>query len=324
MDLLQHLEELACGINVHEPAPTSEDLSRWQDRFGYSEAEARDAITKLRTDISGRKISDDNWDLIRSAKEAEGYDRETYEHQVQLWSRNSHSHHRPRNSMGDKRSRFVLRLGGPFPNLDSLRRKVGISAELRRGYGEDGDSDFACIDGDGKSAVEDWLETNSNYPLDFYPVNQALKELCQTSSYPTLGIDSSLPQHRMSDIDHPFLPAQTEYPVWYFFYGTLMDSSTLQRCIGTSEPPRLIPASIKGGVMRTQQRREYNALVDGPATAQVDGFAYLAESAEQEDYLRYRETENYEVVRCDIIINCGETLRGLTSRFARHDRLDAD
>jgi hypothetical protein len=52
----------------------------------------------------------------------------------------------------------------------------------------------------------------------------------------------------------------------------------------------------------------YKALVNGTDVDQVCGWAYQVESREDEDILRYYETENYEVVRCDIQLQDGKGL----------------
>ncbi|KAI4109835.1 MAG: hypothetical protein LQ339_001619 [Xanthoria mediterranea] len=114
-----------------------------------------------------------------------------------------------------------------------------------------------------------------------------------------------------------------EYPVWYLFYGTLMDPQTVQKCISLPSTPRLVPASTRGGILRSWGRK-YKALVDGPLDAQVDGFAYRVETAEHEEYLRFRETKAYEVVRCRITLEGGEEVPGLTFRFVKQEDLDVD
>jgi hypothetical protein len=62
--------------------------------------------------------------------------------------------------------------------------------------------------------------------------------------------------------------------MWYFFYGTLADSSFLAELFGSSgEAPMLLPAVIYSGKLRTWGRK-YNALVDDIPGSRVDGWAY--------------------------------------------------
>ncbi|KAL8846705.1 MAG: hypothetical protein Q9221_008233 [Calogaya cf. arnoldii] len=212
-------------------------------------------------------------------KEAEGHDRETYEHQLQLSLTQSKIPSRPRAC--DDTAFFVFKLGPPFADIKSLQSAVGVSATLRKGLGEEGDADFA-------------------HPSDSR--NRFEPSPTQTARH---------------------VPAQMEYPVWYLFYGTLADPETLRECITLPSTPRLVPASTKGGVLRSWGRK-YKALVNGPADARIDGFAYLVETADHEEYLRFRETEAYEVVRCPITFEGGEEVQGLTFRFVKQEDLDLD
>ncbi|KAL8987213.1 MAG: hypothetical protein Q9177_003556 [Variospora cf. flavescens] len=334
MDLLQHLEEFATSATRIEEEPTSNDLLRWHRLFGYSAPDALDVIAEIRNNIHGRKLSDEQWDLLKVGKEAEGYDRETYEHQLHLWSTKSSARLRPSHLMRSRdTATYIFQLGRPFKDIEALQRAVGVSAELRRGQGEEGETtDFVCVDSAAKLAIEDWLMTQSP-PLihrpTFIRLSLASKDLSDTSSHPTLGIESSLPQHRAHEASHSFAPTQMEYPVWYFFYGTLMDPHTLQGCISTADLPVMTSATITGGTLRTWGRK-YKALVDGPPTGEVDGYAYRVESSEQEEYLRFRETDVYEVVRCRLALRGGgegghqEEVQGLTFRFKCQDMLDVD
>ncbi|KAI4187348.1 MAG: hypothetical protein LQ346_005512 [Caloplaca aetnensis] len=327
----QYLEELAVKVTRFDPEVTPEEVARWNYIFGYSRTEALVIISRLRANVNGHRLSDGQWDLIRANREAKGHSRETYAHQLQLWSSNSSFQVRQRSSgPSNAISTYIFKLGGPFPDIESLRRAVEVWAEARSGQGEEGDTEFACVNGAGKRVIENWLETQSppiSYRPTFIRLSWSPKNLSENSSHPTLGIDCTLPQHRMQDINRPFAPAQNECPVWYFFYGTLMDPQTLQKCISIPQSPILTPASIRGGILRTWGRK-YMALVDGPATAQVHGCAYRVLSSEHEEYLRFRETEAYEVVRCCIALDSGEgaqeEVQGLTFRFRRLGELDAD
>ncbi|KAL8983040.1 MAG: hypothetical protein Q9205_002609 [Flavoplaca limonia] len=316
------LEEMAVASCDYQAEPTSEEIERWCNLFDISRSEAPEIIKEFRMDLDRRRLTDDQWDTIKDDKEAEGYNRETYEYQIQLSLTTSRTSNRPK--ARDDKALFVFKLGLPFADIESLQAAVGISATLKKGVGEEGDADFAHVTGATKRAIEDWVESQSPRPPrpTFIRLSQSPKDLSDMSCHPSLGIDSSLPQHRLQD-KHCHTPAQMEYPVWYLFYGTLMDPETVQKCISLPSTPQLVPASTKGGILRTWGRK-YKALVDGPADARVDGFAYKVETAEHEEYLRFRETEAYEVVRCRIILGGGEEVRGLTFRFVKHDELDVD
>ncbi|KJK67323.1 AIG2-like family protein [Aspergillus parasiticus SU-1] len=123
------------------------------------------------------------------------------------------------------------------------------------------------------------------------------KHLSNYSMLPYLGadIDPTLPHHRAQSMDQIFLPAQNQYPVWYFFYGTLTDPEILARKLSLPGLPVLRRAMVKGGRI-IMWGGKYNALIDGPSSSIVDGWAYEVRSEEEEEQLRYYETDQYEVV----------------------------
>jgi hypothetical protein len=59
-----------------------------------------------------------------------------------------------------------------------------------------------------------------------------------------------LPQF-LPDDNGPFLPAQDDFPAWYFFYGTLADTSVLTRHLLRTERPQIYPATVTGSVLET-------------------------------------------------------------------------
>jgi hypothetical protein len=145
----------------------------------------------------------------------------------------------------------------------------------------------------------------------------AEKCLSSCSLAPTLGsdIEPTLPQFRADTATQTFYPTQDQYPVLYFFYGTLADPEFLARKLDLPDCPILEPATISGGTLRIWGGK-YKALVDGPTTATVSGWAYEVACKDHEDQLRFYETDQYEVVRCDIRMqSTGETVKGLTFRF---------
>ena len=123
------------------------------------------------------------------------------------------------------------------------------------------------------------------------------KALDPYSKFPTLGIESTLPQHRLTNGEEA-MPRQHQYPVWYFFYGNLADRSKLSKRLGIPEDEiEYHRASILGGLMNTWGGK-YNALLDGDATSTtIEGNGFKVLSSDVEDILRGYETDRYEVVR---------------------------
>ncbi|TQN66782.1 hypothetical protein CSHISOI_08663 [Colletotrichum shisoi] len=135
------------------------------------------------------------------------------------------------------------------------------------------------------------------------------------SVHPTLGSDATPPHNRLgSESDQRLLPAQDQCPVWYIFHGTLADPAVLKSRLGVE--PVCRPAKTRGGVLATWGGK-YRALVDAPAygTGVVGGHAFLVADKDQEDSLRFYETDNYGAVRCVIDMGEGEEVGGLTFRF---------
>lgn len=91
-------------------------------------------------------------------------------------------------------------------------------------------------------------------------------------------------------------------PTWtfrkehYFFYGSLMDPSTLARILQLPSPPNLRPAQIVNFV--TKLWGPYPAVVDGPTGSTVQGMAYEVQSSEEAERLQFYETEVYEPRAC--------------------------
>ncbi|KAJ4304601.1 hypothetical protein N0V90_000127 [Kalmusia sp. IMI 367209] len=173
------------------------------------------------------------------------------------------------------------------------------------------DSTFAIIDAATRAALDDALPPG----LTFVPLPQsplAEKDLSDFSIAPTLGVDATLPQHRIST---PALPRQDQFPVPYFFYGTLTDPERLSMLLclrPEDDAPKLSAAMVRKG--RTRKWGPYLALVDGTEEDCVRGCVYEVQCEEHEYALRDYEGDNYEVVRCEIDKG-GEVVPGLTFRF---------
>ncbi|KAK1528211.1 hypothetical protein CPAR01_12769 [Colletotrichum paranaense] len=139
--------------------------------------------------------------------------------------------------------------------------------------------------------------------------------------HPTLGSEATLTHHRPNsesqiESDQRLLPTQDQYPVWYFFYGTLADPTVLNNLLGIE--PVYRAAKVRGGRLATWGGK-YKALVDASAYEKgcVDGHAFLITNKAQEDALQLFETDNYEVVLCvlELRVEREQEVRDLTFRF---------
>ena len=324
MDLLDELETMAANVLEDlgpESEPDEDEIARWQKLFDYSYPEASEQIRSQKNDYSRRKVSDDLWDLVRSQIEAQGYSREAYEHKLKKGDipiASDDQYVATSNSISQGSTIYLVLL----KDILSTPEKVQAAAQLSeppqtvQASSETEDAVFCLIDGNIKQAIGSWLlHQKSTFRPTFVRLSKAKKDLAATSAHPTLGIESTLPQHRPSLLQVSFPPGQDDFPVWYFFYGTLADSFFLTRLLSLpeTEHPLLVPATISRGIIKTWQNK-YNALTDGAFTDLVHGSAYQITTKEREEALLLYETEKYEVVRCSIVME-NEVVQGLTFRF---------
>lgn len=101
---------------------------------------------------------------------------------------------------------------------------------------------------------------------------------------------------------------------FYFFYGTLMDPSTLAKVLQHQHPIRpeeLCPAKIVGYSTKLWGDT-YPALIDGPPGNVVHGMAYKVQSQEEVDRLIAYETDMYRIRACLIRFEGGSKVLGNT------------
>ncbi|OAL23213.1 hypothetical protein AYO20_11025 [Fonsecaea nubica] len=314
MDILAELESMALNVSdVREDTTSEADVARWQRLFGFGRPEATRRIEEYRSDYSRTRISDDLWDTVKSRKEAEGYDREAYEYSL----KNRPQAHTPTPSAATVSGTFIVQLMEPLGSAEKIMDVAGLAEAplIVTGAGEHGQASFCQIDGVTRAKLLDWVaEHHSGFQPTIVRLTKAKKSLCSRSTAPTLAQDSTMPQNRLDDEKDIPRPSQDEYPVWYFFYGILADPEVLKHHLSLDAEPSLVPASIEGGEVGLWSGK-YRALVDSwSESAKVFGSAFLVQSQDQEDALRFYETDRYEVVRCRILTEQGN-LRGLTFRF---------
>ncbi|KAI1134879.1 hypothetical protein F5Y05DRAFT_194439 [Hypoxylon sp. FL0543] len=321
MDFLDELESMA-QVAVQQPQQSDEAdieaIQRWQSLFGYTYAKAAQKIQEHRSDLSRILVTESHWEIVRAEKEAQGYDKEAYEHSCSLATRASLAIPQKVTSKTTRPSFYLLKLEGPLSSVDQVKAAAGLDEVPTELSGTDDTGEpmaFCKIDMEGKDKILDFLSRQgSRFQPTFVRYSKAEKDLPSGSAYPTLSVDTTMPQHRPDSMDDPKLsPTQNEYPVWYFFYGTLADPVVLRRLLGCD--PIYKPASVSRGVLKTWGGK-YKALVDSvDESATVQGHAFLVEDQQQEHSLQLYETDKYEVVRCEIRIDGEETVRGLTFRF---------
>ncbi|KAJ8128815.1 hypothetical protein O1611_g4816 [Lasiodiplodia mahajangana] len=313
MDFLNELESMAEVAIQQSEQPVEPDhsgIQRWQLLFGFSYSQALKELLDHRSDLSRPRVSEAHWEMVRAEKEAQGYNKEAYEYSSNIKA--------PKSSTIQTRvdnQTYLLRLDGPINNLEAVKIASQLKEDPPIYQGTDDDempATFCKIDTAARNNILAYLsETESRFQPTFVRCSVADKQLSATSSYPTLGSDSTMPQNRPSSRDDPcLLPSQTQYPVWYFFYGTLADAVVISRLLGVD--PAYEEASVQGGALKTWGGK-YKALVDSPGGV-VHGNAFLVQNRDQEEALRCYETERYEVVRCELNIG-PQKVRGLTFRF---------
>lgn len=96
---------------------------------------------------------------------------------------------------------FVVKLDGPLQDAEVIRAaaKLEMLPEIVNGTGEKGEARFCLVDTAAKQAIEAWLLQDDllDQPTIILD-SRAKKELSRTSAFPTLGVDSTLLQHRVA------------------------------------------------------------------------------------------------------------------------------
>ncbi|KXH61467.1 hypothetical protein CSAL01_03878 [Colletotrichum salicis] len=327
MDLLHELESMVI-TQQDNIEPKYDDIKRWQSLFGYTYSDASQRIQDHRSNSARVQVSDLHWEIVHAEKEDQGYDKESYEYSCSLpRAQRPHGAEKSTKTKKKKPSIYLLKLEGPFSTSENVKIAHSASSMLRSRFTGTDDNgapaSFCKVDGATSKMILDHLsDVESTFQPTFIGYSRAEKALSTTSMHPTLGSEATLPHHRLSfesdlESDQRLLPTQDQYPVWYFFYGTLSDPSVLKNLIGIGEPV-YSAAKVRGGRLGTWGGK-YKALVDAPAyeTGCIEGHAFLITNKDQEDALQCYETDSYEVVRCMIELEGqkDEKIRGLTFRF---------
>lgn len=325
MDLLKACENLAenaaeFASSVGEQVHVSEtDIRRWQRLFKLTRNDAVEEITNWRNNLGREYLSQAAWSIIRESRMSEGFDKESYEYSV-CYKKKTPPTSTPSGN-GDT-GMYLLRLHDALPTIQTV--KVLLNSEkapqVLSGSDDDGSLvQFCYLTPAQKDALVTALgsSTTMHFTPSFVRISIASKNLLSDSKYPTIGIDSLSPQHRPQHRGQRVFPGQNEYPVCYFFYGTLATPAVLARVLGRPAQTDfgLRPARVFGARLTTWADK-YLGLKDGGASDSVRGHAYMVMSEEDEEALRIYETSKYEVARCGIHLQSENTeVQGLTFRL---------
>jgi Gamma-glutamyl cyclotransferase, AIG2-like len=111
-------------------------------------------------------------------------------------------------------------------------------------------------------------------------------------------------------------------PMWYFFYGTLMDPSRLASIAGLEEIPDVVYAKVH--LMKVRYWGQFPALVPGKIDTVVEGVAWFAPSVEVINRLRAYETNAYLDEFFEIEFKNGEKVMGRAFEWAGDEEDLAD
>jgi len=93
-------------------------------------------------------------------------------------------------------------------------------------------------------------------------------------------------------------------PTYIFFYGSLMDSTTLCNILGVSTDPIMHPAKLSGYHMKMWG--PYPAIIKSSAAHEIDGMLFRLDKQSQFDKLAEYETEAYTWAQVDVDVEVGD------------------
>ncbi|KAM0255039.1 hypothetical protein ACHAQJ_006187 [Trichoderma viride] len=195
MDILAACEELAANIAAFDLADADADADRlmWQTLFNLSSDEAAKAIRDWRADFTRLAISQAAWLLVKEAKTAEGFNKESYEYSLSK----AQNGRQESATATDKGASYLLTLESL--ELAELLCCLPKKPNILTGLDDDGQATKFCLLSSYEKA--DFLNTLSKAHLSHQPtfirISVAAKNLSPTSLYPTLGVDNTLPQFRL-------------------------------------------------------------------------------------------------------------------------------
>jgi hypothetical protein len=227
MGLVEELERLALKATKScklESTPTDDEIQRWGKLFSYSPKKAIELIELHRHDYACIHVSDDHWEYVRETMEHRGHSKNSYEHQLMIktskTTKKTKASPKKSQSLSLKKSNtmYLVRLEEPLNSVDIVKNvaKLKDPPEIMNGQGLNCDVVFCIVNCLAITAISEWLTVHApDYvPTFVYMPSRAEKSLSKDSHYPTLCMDSTVPQYRLNSDSQIPNPPQDQYPVW--------------------------------------------------------------------------------------------------------------
>ena len=235
MDPLHALQGMASRFQAAIPEPGPETIERWQKLFHLPTP--RQTILEHRESLEPFTVSDEHWNEVCTKMEARGHDRESYEYSLSPVHRAfAKRRGRPKSSRKEVTGTYLLEVNPgcpPIADVAAVQATAGLPSPPPIPVDDESEHVFVQISGGSKTIIEEHLwDLGLCVQPTFVRLSlPAPKDLDGASKLPMLGVDTILPQHRLSEVDcRPRdLPQQDQYPVHYFFYGTLADPGILRQ-----------------------------------------------------------------------------------------------
>ncbi|SMY20974.1 unnamed protein product [Zymoseptoria tritici ST99CH_1A5] len=163
--LQQELEALAGNAfnppprdGVSKPEPIRNTAARWRKLFLIPEDDVIETIMTHRSNLTRTRISDDHWEAIRAEMEAQGYDREAYEYELDLQKRKAVL---PTTSSSGNASNdcvyYLVELSGPLDTAEKVQRAAKMTEPPAVVRGEsvedDREVELCCINGVARAEI---------------------------------------------------------------------------------------------------------------------------------------------------------------------------
>lgn len=108
------------------------------------------------------------------------------------------------------RMQYLFKLGGNISyELLCAAAILSTQPKVVVGEGENGVAQFCQVNAHDLCTLKEWLASrHPHFRPVMVPINKAYKEFSAFSAYPTLALDTTLPQHRPQSMERVFVPAQ--------------------------------------------------------------------------------------------------------------------